>query len=227
MAAITLYEAPQRQHPTIKKFLADAQLFNWTTARQFRLWFWNREERDNGRVERLLKKLSDENRLRKVNFFGRCVYKAKRLREKDISPDHIWHGLGVTEGLIRLWKADPFPKAYHYEREYAGQKPEFGITYSTGKTLLYEFCTHDNMRTLKAKIRAYEQILDQSRVVLFVCDYDREGLVRWVLNLQPRGSFYFTDYLTFKSVRIGEQLTAKIYLTPSGELGALRNVQLE
>lgn len=225
MAPFILYEAQQPHSLSIKKFLSDAEMFNWTTARQFRLWFTGKEARDNGRIERLLQKLSDERRIREVDFFGRKVYKVRRLKDADISPDHIWHGLGITEGVIRLWKADTEPKTYIFEHQFTYQKPEFGITYSTVKTLLYEFCTHDNMRKLKTKIRRHEEILKPSQIILFVCDFDREGLKKCVQKFQPQGSFYFTDYETFKSIPLGEQLTAQIYLTPSGETEGLRDVQ--
>ena len=225
MPPITLYEAKhRRQHPSIKRFLSDAQMFNWATAKQFRLWFHNSEARDNGRIERLLKKLSDEKRIRKVFYYGRYVYSVNRLKKRNRTPEYIFHGLGATEGLIRLWKADPNPKIFLYEHDFTYQKPEFGITYSTGGTLLYEFCTFDNVRTLKSKIIRYEEILKPGQVVLFVCDYDRDLLKRRILKYQPQGSFYFTDYDTFKSVPLGEQLISKIYFSSHGEVEALRDV---
>jgi hypothetical protein len=226
MEPITLYIAKQgRQYPTIKQFLSEMQMFNWATARQIRLWFHNDEKRDNGRIERLLKKLSDQKRIRRMFYFGMYAYSVNRLKKNKRTPEFIYHGIRVSDCFIRLWKADPNPKVYLYEHDFTQQKPEFGITYSTGKSLLLEFCTFDNVRTIKSKIRKYEEMLKPHQVVLFVCDYDRELLKRRVLAYQPNGSFFFVDFDTFKSVPIREQLISKIYFSGNGEVEALRDVQ--
>jgi len=227
MTPVTLYEAKHRPSITIKDFLFAAQHFNWATRKQYLVWFHGGEARDNGRVERVLKRLSESKKLRRVWYDGRFVYSCNRLNRKkqDQYARFIFHGLGITEGFIRLWKADSQPKTYLYENDFTFQRPEFGITYSTGKSLLYEFCTFDNMDYLKNKIRRYEQVLLPDQVVLFVCDYDKELLKRRVITYQPKGSFFFVDYDSFKSVPIREQLTAKIYFIPTGEVEALRDVQ--
>lgn len=227
MVPVILYKAKQpRQYPSIKRFLADIQMFEWATVRQYRLWFHGKEERDNGRIERLVKALTESGRIQRVWYDGKFVYSCNRINRKRYHhyPHLIFHGLGITEGVIRLWKADPHEKIFLYEHGFSRPRPEFGITYSTGKTILYEFSTADNIREMKKKIKEYELKLNPGQVVLFVADEDREHLRQLILRYQPKGSFYFCDYEKFISVDISDQLTAKIYFNPYGKVEALRDV---
>lgn len=227
---ITLYEAKShyysRQNPSIKVFLEEIQKFNWFTKKQAWWYFREVEGRDNGRIERLLRRLSKEKRIQMATPFDGfpAFYSANRINRKsyDHTLSRIYHGLGITEGYIRLWKADPKPKVYKKEKEYTGQRPEFTITYSTGSTLYYEFSTGDNIKALKTKIRNYELILPEKSLVLFVLDINRENIPSLIDRYKPQGSFYFTDYESFKRVSIGQQLTEQIYFTPNGEIGGLR-----
>lgn len=225
---VTLYRAKQRrQYPTIRNFLEEIERFDWFTKRQARLYFYGSDERDNGRMERLLQRLADSGRIQKERPFGNlpAYYSCRRINRKeyDHSYGHIYHGVGCTEGFIRLWKTDPHPKIFHPEYKFVHQKPEFAITYSTGKTLYYEFSTADNLRVLKTKIEKYTQILPSKCVALFVLDTDQDHLLSLIDRYQPDGRFYFIDYQTFKSVPLHLQLISKIYYTHRG-LEALRDV---
>ena len=96
-----------------------------------------------------------------------------------------------------------------------------------GDTLfLYEFTTRSNFYgRLHRKIKAYEKNLPKIEerfgrgFVLFVCDVKRD----YVMSFQPKPDWaVFTDYTTFKSVPIGDQLTAPVYIWCDGRELPLR-----
>ena len=128
-----------------------------------------------------------------------------------------------------------------------GAVPEWGIRYPNGKLLLFEFCTESNFlysNMMKGKINAYirhlekiEEKFQAKAIVLFVIDVPRitvEGFVGAVKreigsvadvdasalyggDSFPLDPFFFTDYQTFLSVPIGQQLAAPIYFWIDGK----------
>ena len=204
-----LQEAKKRGHPTLKQYMAWAQLLYWFFREHLTLIFYGQSVRD-GRTERVLKKLREKDSLRAQWYDGRWVYCVKRInrRRYDRIPNHIYHGLGCSEGLVRFYLSDrncTIIPAREFQN--LGYRPEWGMTLSTGMTLLYEFCTEDNTkRRLKQKLQSYAG-LPHNQVVLFVLDISKEHLPKYIA-----GSYFFIDYETFKSVSYGEQLTAPIYI---------------
>jgi len=128
-----------------------------------------------------------------------------------------------------------------------GAVPEWGIRYPNGKLLLLEFSTEDNFRRtnmMKGKINSYirhlekiEEKFQAKAIVLFVIDVPRVTVESFVGSLRrevcsvadgdasalyggdsfPLDPFFFTDYQTFLSVPIGQQLAARIYIWIDGK----------
>lgn len=128
-----------------------------------------------------------------------------------------------------------------------GVVPEWGIRFPHGKLLLLEYSSEDNFERsnlMKAKINAYirrlekvEERFEAKAIVLFVIDVPRvkvEGFVNMVKREDGSGAagapaalyegdtfplnpFYFTDYKTFLSIPIGQQLAAPIYIWNDGK----------
>ncbi len=96
-----------------------------------------------------------------------------------------------------------------------GIVPEWGIRYGK-KLLLFEFSTADNFRRqylILGKIERYRQYYPEAEI-LFVFDVEREmvmDFVETVKKMTDTRRFFFVDYATFKSVKIGQQLTAPVY----------------
>ena len=104
-----------------------------------------------------------------------------------------------------------------------GVIPEWGLRYSSGKLLLFEFCTRNNFERyglVKSKMSRYKEIYPEA-LVLFVLDVERETVETFVGNITGE-NFFFTDYETFKNVPLGEALDAPIYLWEDGTSGSLR-----
>ena len=206
----------------IDTFLRVAQVFNWATKRHYVLWFTGEERERHRRIEILLKRLSDKGKLRVQNYGNKKVYIVPRFRQTDFT--QINHGLGVTEGLVRLILSDRTAVVIPERKFLSKVRPEFGLVYGK-KTIYYEFCTQDNCRrlnVLRYKLHSYQEFITPDHVVLFVMQISKEELKRLLLKLKPEGNFLFTDYETFKSVPLGQQLTAKIYLWEDGNEYQLR-----
>jgi hypothetical protein len=145
------------------------------------------------------------------------------LRHASRKPLFLEHGLGCTEGLVRMIKSkegEIIPERFFRG---LGSVPEWGIKYPNGKLLLYEFCTENNYEhsnTMKIKIAKYKNNLPRiedkfegEAVVLFVVAISAGRLDDHVKRNLPIGyPFFFVDYETFKSVPIGKQLIAPIYV---------------
>lgn len=235
MEAITVYEAKKELHKyTEKEFLEQLQYLDWATIRQMRTWLFDHEERDNGWLERKAKKLSEAHppKIRREWYAGRFVYSCKRINRTrtDSQPNHIYHGLGCTEGMIRLWKADPGKKQRLLASTFTGYavRPEFGIWYaSSGKSVDFEFSTQDNFeRRLEYKIRKYEPFLRQhpDHLVVFVCDTAEDRIATAIKRYQPTGGgMYLADLHAFLDVPLGLALTAPIYYWEDGQQYPLRS----
>ena len=208
-----------------KKYIQWSQLLDWAGAEHYRVLFTGSAERHR-RTEVMLPRLVQKGRLRRQNYGSKFVYIAPKFKKLP-KVESIEHGLGVTEGLVRLWRSDMtaeiIPSRFFRGM---GNVPEWGMRF--GETLiLYEFCTRSNVYArLKKKVATYPESLDKieekfgSTFVLFVCDINRE----YVKNFEPKPDWaMFTDYQTFKTVPIGRQPIAPIYFWCDGKEYPLRD----
>ncbi len=199
------------------KYLEIAQLFHWATREHYIMWFTGRLDRHR-RTEVMLPRLVKKGKLVAVRHGNRFVYSAPRRKNGLID-----HGLGCTEGLVRIWRSrmDGTIIPERYFRGF-GSVPEWGIWYPNGKLLLYEYSSKNNFeqaRIVKTKVTKYQTNLPDltfnfvadEAVVLFVIDISRERVKNFIERIAPDGPFFFTDYESFKKVPIGEQLKAPIY----------------
>lgn len=206
-----------------KKYLSAAQLFHWATKEHFAIWFTGSADRHR-RTEAILPRLVNKGQLFSAKFGKRLVYACpRRVR----NPDHILkieHGLGCTEGLIRFWwsrmDCEIVQERYFYG---CGSIPEWGLLYPNGKMLLYEFSTENDFNynnKIKNKLAAYRKYMEQinrkfktDSLLVFVLDVPREKVIKFVDKVKPTGlPVFFVDYETFKSVPIGNQFSALIYI---------------
>jgi hypothetical protein len=210
------------------RYLKAAQDFHWATKEHFNLWFTGSRKRHR-RTETMLPRLVDKGKLTTFRYGKRLVYAVPRLNKKRITgPEHyrkVEHGLGCTEGLVRIWRSrmegEIYPERYFYGLQ---SIPEWAIHYPTNKLLLFEFCTKDNTlrkHVIKGKLTRYrknlpyieEKFAEASAIVLFVMAVSRNLVERFVSEVMPAGNpFFFTDYQTFLEIQIGEQLSVPIYI---------------
>ena len=182
------------------------------------MWFTGSLGRHR-RSEEVLPRLVKKGKLRAEKYGFKIVYIAPKYKKLP-RVDNIDHGLGISKALARYHRSDINAEIIP-SREFRGMGsiPEFGMKFNS--VMLYEFCTRSNYyAVLHKKIRAYEKNLFNIEdkfgkcFVLFVCDVKRE----YVRNFQPKPEWaLFTDYETFKSVPIGNQLTASIYFWSDGK----------
>jgi len=201
-----------------KVYLEAAQGFHWATKEHFSRFLTGTDERHR-RTEIVLPRLVKKGKIAVRRHGKRYVYAAlSKKNNQDIE-----HGLACTEGLVRFWlsrnEATIIP-----EKRFRGFGivPEWGLKYPNGKLLLYEHCTYDNFkrkRVVKTKVNRYWEFLPniESRfasesIVVFVADVSRMHLEEFIRGNLFEGSFFFTDYQTFLQIRIGDQLTAPIYI---------------
>jgi len=212
-----------RPYISQKEFLEVAHLFQWATRDHYVLWFYGKPRRSK-RVEVLLPRLVKKGKLVSRWYGKKLIYSVPRKRMKkygDFYDPNIEHELACTEGLVRLALSKPNCEIIKTGFFFGfGVVPEWGIKYSTGKMLLFEFCTADNFyRKLRSKIARYKEVLPAieerfgcSSVVLFVLDVERERVRAW-LDFHKIGNypFLFTDYKTFLEVPFRRQLSTPIY----------------
>jgi hypothetical protein len=200
-----------------ENYLEAAQLFHWAVREHYVAWFTGRFERHR-RTEVMLPRLVKKGKLVAVRYGNHLVYSTPRRKSGLID-----HGLGCTEGLVRVWRSrmDGAIIPERFFRGY-GSVPEWGIWYPPGKLLLYEYSSQNNFeqaRIVKTKITKYQTNLPELKnyfaaekaTVLFVIDITRERVKNFIDREKPDGPFFFTDYETFKNVPLGEQLNAPIY----------------
>jgi hypothetical protein len=198
---------------------------DYATAEQIRILLFGSAE-PNHRTEVMTHRLVAKGKLRETKYGARKVYIVPRFK-KPHRVENIEHGLGSTEGMVRLLRSDMSAEVIpsNYFRG-MGSIPEWGMKFKDN-LLLYEFCTRSNYYSqLRKKIEAYERNLYKieeefgKAFVLFVCDVDRE----YVRKFEPKPDWaMFTDFLTFKSIPIGNQLTAPIYFWCDGQELPLRH----
>ena len=172
-------------------------------------------------------------------------------RKEKVRPVSMDHEIVCADILVRLWRCRMEESEIVPERAFRGFGivPEAGIRYSEErKTML---CPEVETRSdfthggvMKSKITRYKKYLPEMEAkfkriitVLFVIDIERSKVRDFVLRMQnildepvfsgfagsPHNPFLFTDYRTFKSVPVGEALTAKIYFWHDGNEWSLTN----
>jgi hypothetical protein len=208
---------------TISKYeyLKAAQIFDWALQEHYVLFFLGVKKRHK-RTEVMLPRLVKKGKLLTQRYGKKLVYIVPRKGRKP--HPRIEHGLGVTEIITLLWRSR-MEGVIMPERKLRGfgVVPDGGISYDNGKMLLFEFCTEDNFYhsgKVQGKITRYNDSLsgiegkfEREGIVLFVIDADRRDIDEFVNKRMPLGGqFFFTDYKTFRAERIGEQLTAPIYI---------------
>lgn len=206
-----------------KRYLKAAQVFHWATKDHFTLWFTGSTNRSK-RTEVILPRLVKKGSLVATKHGKKLVYACPRRVRNPGFFSKIDHGLGCTEGLIRFWWSDMSAEIIEERYFYGcGSVPEWGLRYSTGKMILFEYCTADNFKRLsvmKRKLTAYRNNLEtinrkfeREGIIVFVCDVPRKRVIQFIEKVKPAGlPVFFTDYEMFKRVGIGHQLAAPIYL---------------
>ena len=200
-----------------KRFLRDLQILPWANIDQVNMWFYGDMLRHR-RTEYLVPRLREENALVVVRWGNRNIFTTPKHKYDT----HYDHGLGVTEILIRLWRAD-MSSTIVPTRFFRGLNciPDGALKFGD-KLLLFEFCTADNVQQrLNLKVERYreniwginEKFQAQSFVV-FVLDVFREWITLFLSRKESArcAFFYFTDFESFKTVPIGQQLKARIYI---------------
>lgn len=208
---------------TQEVYLKLAQVFDWASKEHYILWFTGQVDRHR-RTEVMLPRLVRTGKLTVTKYHHKNVYAAPRLTKGQIW--NIEHGLGVTEGMVRLIisdrKVEIIPERWFPKHRYKIH-PDFGLKYPES-TLFFEFCTRDNAMRLwniRSKIKRYQ---DLSGIVLFVLDIEREKVVDLAGKLLSGGAFWFIDYATFKNAPFGEQLTFPYYINGGkGDVLPLKN----
>lgn len=205
------------------QYINIGQFFHWATQDHYKLWFKGTTNR-HPRTERILPRLVRKGKLVSRDFGKKLVYAVPRMKNTP-----VYHGLGVTETIVRIHHSKPgviIPERFF---KGLGSVPDWGINYE-GKLLLVEFSTQDNFedpRVIKTKLTRYEDNLEkiearfkaqpQTTVVLFVLDVSRERVKNFLLRNSPGEAYYFTDFGTFKEAPFGQQFTTPIYFWRDGK----------
>jgi hypothetical protein len=218
------------------------RMFRWVTRATLVMFFEGAEKRIKA-LETLLPKLEQEGRLAVDWHKGEKVYSMPRkIKVKPVSMDHE---IACADILCRLWRCRMEEGEIFGERAFRGFRivAESAIRYSEERNamLFFEYCTRSNFThggVMKSKLTRYKKYLPdieakvkRSVTVLFVIDIERSKVGEFVRRMQrilsepvfsdlagsSRYPFFFTDYQTFKSVPVGEALSAKIYFWQDGE----------
>lgn len=208
---------------TQKQYMQAAQVFHWATQEQYNIWFTGSNKRSK-RTEVILPRLVKKGALIAIKLDKKLVYACHRKSRRPGYYFKVEHGLGCTEGLVRFWRSDMNAEIIE-ERHFrgCGSMPEWGLRYDSGKMLMFEYCTDDNFNRsngLTGKLVAYHKTMvtinqkfHSNGFLVFVCDVSRKRLSSFLARKIPvEIPAFFTDYETFKSVPIGQQLSAPIYL---------------
>jgi len=220
------------------KYLEVAMVFHFFTKEHLELWFTGKRGRSK-RVERVLPALVKKGKLKYLEYGKRYVY---ATTDRFITYDgdtaiNFYHGLQCTEILVRFALADNNIEVIS-ERQCQsfrwGCAPEWVIKYPSGKSVLLEFCTEDNVRRGKviSKVNKYREVLpfiahtlNTDPIVLFILDVKPSEVKELVTKVEGDEPFMFVDYDTFLS---SHPLIAAIYLwSGDGKPYPLKNVQLE
>lgn len=211
-----------RHYISQKDYLQASQVFHWASREHYLIWFTGKLDRHK-RTEVMLPRLAKKGKLKVIRRGRKLYYACPRISRK-IDMDKLDHGLGCTEGLVRFWRSR-MDCTVIPEKSFRGFGivAEWGILYPNKKLLLFEFCTADNTQRasmIQNKVKRYYNLLplisekyEGEGFVVFVLDMPKAYVEDYVKEKLPIGEeFLFTDYETFKSVPVGFQLSAPIYL---------------
>lgn len=232
---------------TQSNVLKVVRLLRWVT-RQVLILFFSGDEKRIKALETLLPKLEREGKLSVEWHKGEKVYSMPR--KKKIKPVSMDHEIACADILVRLWRCRMEEGEIFPERAFRGIGivPEGGIRYSEDRNsmLIFEYCTLQNFEhsvVMKSKLTRYKRYLpdieakvERNVTVLFVIDIDRSRVKDFVRKMKPifeepvnsdlagdpRYSFFFTDYQTFKTIPVGKALTA-FYIWQDGKEWRLTN----
>ena len=239
-----------RRHSIITEddVLRAVRMFRWVTRSTLELYFAGAEKRMKI-LETSLPALERGGRLFSERHRGEKVYSI--ARKENVKPVSMDHEIACADILVRLWRCRMEEGEIVPERAFRGFGivPEGGIRYLEDRETMLtdEYTTRSNFThggVMKSKITRYKKYLSEMEAkfqriitVLFVIDIERSKVKEFVLRMRPildepvfsvwAGSslnpFFFTDYQTFKSVPIGEALTARIYFWNDGNEWRLTN----
>jgi hypothetical protein len=194
-------------------------------------------------LEKLLPALEREGRLFSERVEREKVYSIPgKANERPVS---LAHEIACALILVLLWRCRLMEdREIVPERAFRGFGivPEGGIRYSAERKtmLILEYSTRSNFAhggVMKSKITRYKKYLPDLEAkfkryvtVLFVIDTERHKVKEFIRRMQkildepvmsgldgsPEYPFFFTDYQTFKTVSVGQALTAKIYFWNDG-----------
>ena len=216
--------------------LKAVRVFRWVTRLALTLYFGGMTKRIKS-LETLLPILEREGKLSVEWHKGEKVYSMPR--KKKVEPVSLDHEIACADIFVRLWRCRMEESEIFPERRFRGFGivPEGGIRYSEDRNsmLIFEYCTRSNFNhggVMKSKLTRYkthlpdiEAKVKRNITVLFVIDIDRSKVREFVVKMEqilcepvfsdlagePRYPFFFTDYQTFKTIPVGDVLTANIY----------------
>jgi hypothetical protein len=208
-----------------------ASCFHWFDKSQLVRWFEGREAKRHRRIEKILRRLSVGKRLRTVKYGNKLVYALPRKTRKKSELENmskIAHGLMCSEALVRFFRSKMEVEIIP-ERWFRGLGcvPEWGLRYSNGSLLLFEYCSKSNFlyhENMNGKINAYlqhiegiEEHFETTAVVLFVIDAPRDTVRRFAKTVEAGQYFFFCNLSDFLRVPLGKQLQSPIYIWTDGK----------
>lgn len=238
------------RHSTITEgdILRAVRMLRWVTRFSLIMFFGGTKKRLKA-LEKLLPALEREGKLTAIWHMGEKVYSLPR--KKKVMPVSLDHEIVCAEILVRLWRCRMGESEIFMERAFRGFGivPEGGLRYSAERNtmLIFEYSTHSNFMhggVMKSKITRYKKYLPvmeekvgRRLTVLFVIDVERTKVRRFVRRMKSllsepifsdfsedaRFPFFFTDYQTFKSIPVGNALSAAIYFWHDGNEWRLTN----
>lgn len=233
-----IYSANERKLPSTKDSHSDlvmgaAKVFHWAEKKHFQLWIYGVAKDRQSTIEKVLKRLERNGRLRSVQFNGKRYPKIYALptHTKNFDKSLERHELGCTDSQVRIYRADMNceVKGEQVFRG-CGVLPDWGIRYPNGLIYCFEFSTEDNVdehRVIPSKIEAYrnsfgkiEAMFQATPWAVFILDVPRERVKKLVERWFPEHTaehFVFVDYDTLKSTNMENTLDAPIYIWTNGE----------
>lgn len=204
-----------------------ASVLSWFSRGVVVMWLTGSEGR-LGWVEYWLPRLVREGRLQ-TRIFGKEILYARR-RQTNLN---LAHELACSDILTRFYISDRSGEIltlrYFKKQAGLGIVPDGGLVYSPW-VLLWEYSTKNNcerLQVLRWKVGRYIR-LAQARPnyqVVLVLDVTAEQVSQIITKLTPHEAIFYVDYQTFRSVPLGQQLIAPIYVNGSnGQTYPLRSI---
>jgi hypothetical protein len=213
-----------------QKYLDVSRVLPWATNLHYTLWMTGKTKRHKA-TERVLPALVKKGCLVKSKYGKRIIYATpeklkiylpKGATEPVVKMENPYHGLGVSEVLVRLILSRPGGIVVG-EKEFARFKaiPDGGVLLKEKGIILVEFQTAysaDQPGNLNKKLLRYkdtlpeiEKCFGEKALVLFVYDIPLYRLKMMVEEVDME-NVYFTDYQSFLSAPYTKQLVKDIYI---------------